>query len=152
MTDEVETPVETTEAAQAEQATPDAGEAEEEILAHRAEFPLMEPHRVANASGSLSRFFDVTVTVSVELGRVTLPIGELVKLGKGSVIELERDVDQPVDLVAQGVRLARGEVIVVNDHYAIRIDEIEGSEQGGGRRAASSIKRSTSPPPSPGSE
>src|SRR5262245_15348679 len=80
----------------------------EEIIAHRAEFPVMEPQRVPNPAGSLSRFFDVTVTVSVELGRVTLPIGELVKLGKGSVIELDRAIDEPVDLMAQGVRLARG--------------------------------------------
>ena len=107
----------------------------------------MEPHRVPNASGSLSRFFDVTVTVSVELGRVTLPIGELVKLGKGSVIELDRDVDQPVDLVAQGVRLARGEVIVVNDRYAIRIDEIDGADAAGARRGTSTVKRSTTPNP-----
>lgn len=115
-----------------------------EILAHRAEFPPMEPHRAPNAGGSLSRFFDVTVTVSVELGRVTLPIGELVKLGKGSVIELDRDIDQPVDLMAQGVRLARGEVIVVNDRYAIRIDEIDGPESAGARRGASAVKRSGS--------
>lgn len=152
MTDPVESQVEAAEAVSVEQDPADAGAGEEEILAHRVEFPPMEPHRMANANGSLSRFFDVTVSVSVELGRVTLPIGELVKLGKGSVIELERDVDQPVDLVAQGVRLARGEVIVVNDHYAIRIDEIEGSEQAGPRRATSSVKRSTPPPPSPGNE
>ena len=117
----------------------------EEILAHRAEFPSMEPQRVPNPSGSLSRFFDVTVTVSVELGRVTLPIGELVKLGKGSVVELDRAIDQPVDLMAQGVRLARGEVIVVNDRYAIRIDEIESQESAGARRSSSSIKRSITP-------
>lgn len=116
-----------------------------EIVAHRAEFPPMELQRAAHPSGSLSRFFDVTVTVSVELGRVTLPIGELVKLGKGSVIELDRDIDQPVDLMAQGVRLARGEVIVVNDRYAIRIDEIDGPESAAARRGASAIKRSGSP-------
>ncbi|MBL8848982.1 MAG: flagellar motor switch protein FliN [Planctomycetaceae bacterium] len=115
----------------------------EEILAHRAEFPAMEPQRMPNPGGSLSRFFDVTVTVSVELGRVTLPIGELVKLGKGSVVELDRAIDQPVDLMAQGVRLARGEVIVVNDRYAIRIDEIESQESAGVRRNSSAVKRST---------
>lgn len=145
MADTVETELEATAAAADEQDSPEAGGAEEEILAHRAEFPPMEPHRVANPTGTLSRFFDVTVTVSVELGRVTLPIGELVKLGKGSVIELDRDVDQPVDLVAQGVRLARGEVIVVNDRYAIRIDEIDGAESAANRRGASSVKRSAPP-------
>lgn len=117
----------------------------DEVLAHRAEFPSMEPQRVPHPGGSLSRFFDVTVTVSVELGRVTLPIGELVKLGKGSVIELDRDIDQPVDLMAQGVRLARGEVIVVNDRYAIRIDEIDGPDAASARRGTSAVKRSMGP-------
>jgi flagellar motor switch protein FliN/FliY len=117
----------------------------DEVLAHRAEFPAMEPQRVPHSGGTLSRFFDVTVTVSVELGRVTLPIGELVKLGKGSVIELDRDIDQPVDLMAQGVRLARGEVIVVNDRYAIRIDEIDGPDSASVRRGTSAVKRSIGP-------
>lgn len=123
------------------QESPAADGGAEEIIAHRAEFPPMEPQRVPNPGGTLSRFFDVTVTVSVELGRVTLPIGELVKLGKGSVIELDRAIDEPVDLMAQGVRLARGEVIVVNDRYAIRIDEIESAESSGARRGNSTIKR-----------
>lgn len=145
MTEVEETQLQTDSAAGGHQglSPPDADV--EEIVAHRAEFPAMEPHRVPNAGGTLSRFFDVTVTVSVELGRVTLPIGELVKLGKGSVIELDRAVDQPVDLMAQGVRLARGEVIVVNDRYAIRIDEIDGADSAGARRASSSIKRSANP-------
>jgi flagellar motor switch protein FliN/FliY len=129
---------------QTDQDSPDAAGADE-VVAHRAEFPAMEPQRIAHAGGSLSRFFDVTVTVSVELGRVTLPIGELVKLGKGSVIELDRDIDQPVDLMAQGVRLARGEVIVVNDRYAIRIDEIDGPESAASRRGNSAVKRSNGP-------
>jgi flagellar motor switch protein FliN/FliY len=146
MAEAADTELEATTAARQEPDSADEAVAEEEILAHRAEFPPMEPHRVPHPGGTLSRFFDVTVTVSVELGRVTLPIGELVKLGKGSVIELDRDVDQPVDLVAQGVRLARGEVIVVNDRYAIRIDEIDGAEPAANRRAASSsVKRSASP-------
>lgn len=122
--------------------------ASEDFVAHRADFPVMEPGRVPSGTTSLSRFFDVTVTVSVELGRVTLPIGELVKLGKGSVIELDRSVDQPVDLVAQGVRLARGEVIVVNDRYAIRIDEIDGQDAGPPRRSGPAVKRSAAPPTS----
>lgn len=99
----------------------------EEIVAHRAEFPAMQHTALPAGPGSLMRFFDVTVNVSVELGRTTLSIGELVKLHSGAVVELDRLVSEPVELVAQGVRLARGEVVVVNDRYAIRIDAIEGA-------------------------
>lgn len=98
----------------------------DEIIAHRADFPPLEG-RTSDANAlPLQRFFDVAVTVSVELGKATLPIGELVKLSQGTIVELDRSVDEPVELVAQGVRLARGEVVVVNDRYAIRIDRVEG--------------------------
>lgn len=100
----------------------------EDVVAHRADFPSMQSQPLPPGMASLQRFFDVTVSVSVELGRATLPIGELVKLHPGAVVELDRLVSEPVELVAQGVRLARGEVVVVNDRYAIRIDAIEGTE------------------------
>ena len=79
----------------------------------------------------MSRFLDVSVQVSVELGRVILPMGELIQLGEGSVLELERQIGEPVDLLAQGVRFARGEVVVVDDSYAVRITEVESSAQVG---------------------
>jgi flagellar motor switch protein FliN/FliY len=72
----------------------------------------------------LGGLVDVKVTVTAELGRVTLAIGEVLKLGVGSVLELNRGVAEPVDLMVQGVRLARGEVVVVDDHFAIRITEL----------------------------
>ena len=69
------------------------------------------------------------MTLSAELGRVAIPIGELLELGEGSVLKLGRSVSEPVDLVAQGVRLGRGEVVVVNDCFAIRIKEIESTRK-----------------------
>ncbi len=68
---------------------------------------------------------DVRVTVSAELGRVTMPIGDLLKLGEGSVVELNHPVTGPIDLVANGVRIARGEVVVVDDCFAVQIKQIE---------------------------
>lgn len=79
-------------------------------------------------ASSLDRFFDVHVPVWAELGRVELPLGELVKLSEGAVLRLERPISEPVDLVSQGVKLARGEVIVVDDCFAIRIKEIVASK------------------------
>ena len=57
-----------------------------------------------------------------------MPIGELLQLGEGAVLKLNRAVSEPVDLIAQGVRVARGEVVVVDDCFAIRIKEIENSK------------------------
>jgi flagellar motor switch protein FliN/FliY len=83
----------------------------------------------AGASTPIERFYDVNVTVWAELGRVTMSLGELLRLGAGSVLQLGRPVSAPVDLVAQGVRVARGEVVVVDDCFAIRIKEIETSRK-----------------------
>ena len=81
-----------------------------------------------NTNKSLHRFLDVEVTVSAELGRVELPIGELIGLGEGSVIELGRSISEPVDLMAQGQRVASGEVVVIDDCFAVRITNIDAVE------------------------
>ena len=78
---------------------------------------------------SIDRFKDVRVDVWAELGRVKLPIGELVQIGEGSVLRLDREVGDTVDLVSQGVLLARGDIVVVDDHFAIRIKEIEPAKE-----------------------
>lgn len=77
---------------------------------------------------SMSRFLDVSVQVSAELGSIKMPIGDVLQLNEGSVIELNRSLSEPVDLVAQGVRIARGEVVVIDDCFAIRIREIESND------------------------
>ncbi|WP_437187505.1 flagellar motor switch protein FliN [Planctomicrobium sp. SH668] len=89
------------------------------------EFPTSGGPQFTGTKLSLDRFYDVNMTISVELGRVTMPIGDLLQLAEGSVVQLERAVSQPVDIIAQGVRLARGEVVVVEDRYAVRITEID---------------------------
>ena len=72
----------------------------------------------------ISRFADIKVTVSAELGRAHLPLEQLLALGKGSVVELDRSIDSPIELVAQGIPLAKAEVVIVNDCFAVRILEV----------------------------
>jgi flagellar motor switch protein FliN len=74
--------------------------------------------------GGIHHLLDVACTVTAELGRIKLSIGEVLKLNVGSVLELNRLISEPVDVLVQGVLLARGEVVVVNDRFAIRIKEI----------------------------
>jgi len=94
------------------------------VEARVAEFAELAPAKVAPATNSLSHLLDVTVTVTAELGRKVLTIGDILKLGSGSLVELEREISEPVELRIQGVPLARGEVVVVEDRFAIRIKEI----------------------------
>ncbi len=95
-----------------------------DVLAKVADFAELRAAAANAGSGSLDRLLDVTVTATAELGRATMSIADVLNLGPESVLELDRPVSEPVDLVVQGVRLARGEVVVVDDRFAIRIKEI----------------------------
>jgi flagellar motor switch protein FliN/FliY len=94
------------------------------IVARSADFAELGPARTGAESSPLSCLLNVTVNVTVELGRTTLTIGEILKSGPGSILQLNRAVSEPVDLMVQGVRFASGEVVVVDDHFAIRIKEL----------------------------
>lgn len=74
---------------------------------------------------------DVRLDVSVELGRAELTVSEVLELGVGSVVELDRAARAPVDVRVNGTLLARGEVVVVDDEYAVRITEIVDPAAGG---------------------
>ncbi len=96
-----------------------------DVVTRVAEFAeLISPSTTSASPATLDHLLDVHVTVTAELGRARLSVGDVLKLGPGSVLELNRAVSEPVDLMVQGVRLARGEVVVVDDHFAIRIQEL----------------------------
>ena len=69
---------------------------------------------------------DVPLQVSVELGRTSLKIQELLDLGQGSVLDLNRLAGEPVDVLVNGRSVAQGEIVVSNDHYGVRIVSIKG--------------------------
>ncbi len=73
---------------------------------------------------TLDLILDVEVPVSVVLGNVKKTIGEVVSMTEGQVIDLERAAGEAVDLLVNGKLVARGEVVVVDDHYGIRLAEI----------------------------
>lgn len=80
-------------------------------------------------SGSgLRRLAQVRVELSVEIGRTRMSLGEAMALGPGSVIALDRMADQPVDLLVNGKLVARGEVVVIDSEYGLRVTEVVGAE------------------------
>jgi flagellar motor switch protein FliN/FliY len=99
------------------------------VSARVADFPEFEQAATGPAAGSLDQLLDVSVCVTAELGRATLSIADVLKLGHGAVVGLDRAVSQPVDLLVQGVPFARGEVVVIDDRFGIRIREILESKQ-----------------------
>ncbi|WP_084270008.1 FliM/FliN family flagellar motor switch protein [Patulibacter minatonensis] len=79
-----------------------------------------DPARTA-AAGDLSRLHDVPIELSVEIGRTVMTLGQALRLGPGSIVELRRLAGEPVDLLAGGKPIAHGEVVVVDEEFALRI-------------------------------
>jgi flagellar motor switch protein FliN len=78
----------------------------------------------ANANRRLELLLDVPLDLSVELGRTRMSIQELLSLGPGSVVELDKLAGEPLDILVNGRLVARGEAVVVNDKFGIRITDI----------------------------
>lgn len=95
-----------------------------DVLTRVAEFLQLAPTGKGDGTLPLDFLRDVSLPVSVELGHTSLPIGKVLELEPGSVVELDRDVSHPVDLVVSGVLFARGEVVVVEDRFAVQIKEL----------------------------
>ncbi|MBW2125794.1 MAG: flagellar motor switch protein FliN, partial [Deltaproteobacteria bacterium] len=75
-------------------------------------------------SQSLDFLLDVPLEITVELGRTKIQIGELLKLGQGSVVELEKMTSEPVEIYVNQKLMAQGEVVVVNDKFGVRLTNI----------------------------
>jgi|TARA_B110000495_G_scaffold203115_1_gene225520 flagellar motor switch protein FliN/FliY len=114
-----------TESVDAEQNANDVSEVDSSPDVSDPEYQELSDTSGSNRAEDLARLQNIQITVSAELGRATIPIQELMQLGEGTVLELNREIDSPVELVAQGVKLASGEVVVVDGCFAIRITKVE---------------------------
>ena len=76
------------------------------------------------AADALSAVYDIPVQLSAVLGKTTMPVSQLLRLGRGAVVELDRKVGEPVEIYVNNRLVARGEVLVVDDHLGITMTEI----------------------------
>jgi flagellar motor switch protein FliN/FliY len=92
----------------------------------RAHFNDLGPKGAAPAGQemNLSVILDVAVTLSLEVGRARMAVRELLQLAPGAIVELDRAATEPLDVLVNGVRIARGEVVVVNDKFGIRLTDV----------------------------
>jgi flagellar motor switch protein FliN/FliY len=89
-------------------------------------------------NADLSRLRDVPVELSVEIGRARMSVGETLGLRPGSIVTLDRLAEEPVDLLVNGTRIARGEVVVIDEDFGLRITEIP-------QRSAQQLARTEAP-------
>jgi len=93
-------------------------------VAQPVAFPALGEPPPAAAPGDIGLLLDVPLQVSVELGRTELRIRNVLELVPGSIIELDRLAGEPVDVLVNGKHIARGEVVVIDEEFGIRITEI----------------------------
>ena len=97
-----------------------------EILNETDAGPLAEltPSEAGTSSGDLSLVLDVPVELAVEIGRTTMTIRQTMALAPGSVIALNKMAGEPVDLLVNGKRIARGEVVAIDEEFGLRVTEV----------------------------
>lgn len=86
--------------------------------------PIAPSAEAAGAPGNLDFVLDLPLHVSVEIGRTRMVIKDLIQLGQGSVIELDKLAGEPMEVYVNEKLVARGEVVVVNEKFGIRLTDI----------------------------
>jgi flagellar motor switch protein FliN/FliY len=88
------------------------------------EFMPLNGQSRGDQSHTMDLLMDVPLNVTVELGRTTMQIRDLLQVGPGSVVELEKLAGEPVDVLANSKLIARGEVVVIDENFGVRITQI----------------------------
>jgi len=112
-------------------------EENEEGEVAEAEFSELPPTinpAAFHLSPKMDLLYDLQLPVSIELGRTNMLIRDILKLGRGSVVEFDKLVSEPVDVLINGKKVAEGEVVVIDKHFGIRVTTLVDSISGGRQR------------------
>jgi flagellar motor switch protein FliN/FliY len=90
----------------------------------QAQFPKLEKGRGQRSIKDLDFLLDIPLEISVELGRTRILVNDLLQLGQGSVIELTKLAGEPLEILINQKLVARGEAVVVNEKFGVRITDI----------------------------
>ena len=104
------------------------------------------PGAAAGDSPELERLYDVPVELAVEIGRTHMTIRETLALGPGSIVSLNKLAGEPVDLLVNGKPIARGEVVVIDEEFGLRVTEVVATE-GAGEAPAAPAEAPAAPAP-----
>jgi flagellar motor switch protein FliN len=105
------------------------------------------PGAAEPANAELERLYDVPVELAVEIGRTEMTIRETLALGPGSIVTLNRLAGEPVDLLVNGKPIARGEVVVLDEEFGLRVTEVLTGEAGAEPAAAAEPAADAVAPP-----
>ena len=94
------------------------------LAEQQAEEAIPEPEKAPTNAKELEAVYDIPVQVSAVLGKANMQVSQLLKLGRGAVVELDRKVGEAIDIYVNNRLVARGEVVVVEDRLGVTMTEI----------------------------
>jgi flagellar motor switch protein FliN/FliY len=103
---------------------PSNSDAEQPLATQAFDLPSFEQSLGGAQGSSIELLRDVDLNVKIELGRARMLVEDVLKLGEGSVVELDKLAGDPVDVFVNDRLVARGEVLVLNDNFCVRVNEI----------------------------
>ena len=98
--------------------------ADESVEVQDAQVPEASDQPVTSQGGQIDILLDMTLPVAVRLGGMQMPVKELLQMGPGSVVTLDRQVGEPVDLFLRDTMFAKGQLVAVGDRLGVRVTEI----------------------------
>ncbi len=104
----------------------EAAETNGKKVAQAAEFPEASETQITGAGGQFDILLDMDVPVTVVLGATQIPVRRLLQLGPGAVLRLDKAAGAPAELFLKDSKFAEADVVVVDDHFAVRIKQITG--------------------------
>ena len=103
------------------------GQEDSKAQAQSVEFSEAAENKTTGPGANIDILLDMNVSVTVAIGRIEVPIQQLLQLGPGSVLKLDKPIDAPADLYLRDTRFATGNIVVVEGKFAIRIKEVLGT-------------------------
>jgi flagellar motor switch protein FliN/FliY len=104
----------------------DTSQQDGKTQAQSVEFSEAAGTEATTGAGSIDVLLAMNVSVTVVIGQTELPVKRLLQLGPGSVLKLDKSIDDPADLYLRDTKFATGNIVVVDDRFAIRIKQILG--------------------------
>lgn len=96
----------------------------QEVQEHEFESLKDEAGQKTTATRDIEFLLDIPVEITVQIGRTRMLIKEILQLGQGSIVELEKLAGEPMEILANNRLIARGEVVVVNEKFGVRLTDI----------------------------
>ena len=96
------------------------------VNARPAQFQDLDPQAIAQQKENMDIVMDVPIEATVELGRTKKKIKEILEFTPGMIVELDKLAGEPIDILANGKFVAKGEVVVIDENFGVRITDIIG--------------------------